>query len=334
MTRLKLALFGTNGHQIHGLVGQLERAGVVGAADVPAATFAEWRKKTPDVFSEARRYESLAEMLDAAKPDLVSICSARRDRQHEDVVQALDAGAHVYAEKPLATSLAGLEAIIAAAQRSGNELRAMTGMRYDPAFREMKELVDAGKLGEVVQVFAQKSYPYHDRRPQDTGVDGGLLMQAGIHAVSLVRFVTGLELEQITAVDTRRGNPRDGDLRIAGVISARMTGGALCTILCNYCNPPGIGFWGNDQLRVFGTGGMAEVMDGGRRSLVCIGKEEPRPLADSRLTGGYEALLRDYVEHLLDGTPMLLSQEDCFEETRVVLRAQQAADAQCVTRDA
>ena len=326
MAELRVALHGTNGHQISGLVATLQRARLVGVAHVPAERFAEWKETMPEAYAGAERYESLAELLERAEPDLVSICSARRDRQHEDVVRALEAGAHVYAEKPLATSLEGLEAIRTAAERSGREVRAMTGMRYAPGFREMQALVEAGTLGDVVQVFAQKSYPYHDRRPQDPGVDGGLIPQASIHAVDFVRFVTGLEFEQVVAMDTRRGNPSDGGLRIAGQFLARLTGGALCTIVCNYCNPPGIGFWGNDQLRVHGTGGMAEVVDCGARSLVAIGEEPPAALANPSLEGGYELLLRDYVAHLLDGSPMLLTQDDCFTDTEVVIRAQQAAD--------
>lgn len=315
MAELKMAFYGTNGHQPTGLALKMPRVSVVAAAGMPQAP------------GEATHYESLAALLADAGADLVSICSPRRDRQHEDIVAALEAGAHVFAEKPLATTMAGLDAIRAAAARTGGQVRSMTGMMYSPAFLEIKSLIDAGKLGHVVQVYAQKSYPYHDRRPQDPGVDGGLLEQTGVHAVSYIRHVTGMEFEEVFATDTRCGNPQEGELRIAGHIVARLTGGALCAILCNYANPKGIGFWGNDQLRVHGTGGMAEVMDAGGRSLVALNEQEPAPLADPTVTGGYEHLLPAYVDHLLDGSPMLLSQEDSFINTEVVIRAQESANS-------
>ena len=325
MSTLKLAFFGTNGHQPTGMVAKAERVKVVGAADMPEETLAGCRKRMPDAYGEARLYGSLTELLDGAGADLISICSARRDEQHEHIVQALEAGVHVYAEKPVATTMAGLGAVRAAAERAGRQVQLMTPMMYSPAFLEIKGLIDDGKLGDVVQVFAHKSYPYHDRRPQDTGVDGGLLVQAGIHAVSVVRHVTGLEFEEVFAMDTGRGNPEDGDLRMGGQMAARLTGGALCTIVCNYCNPKGIGFWGNDQLRVHGTGGMAEVVDAGNRSLVAIGDAEPTTLADPRI-GGYEECFLAYVAYLLDGTPMLLGQDDSFINSQVVVRAQESAD--------
>jgi len=314
MAELRMAIYGTNGHQPTGLALKTPRVRVVAAAGMPQAP------------GEATSYDSLAALLAKADADLVSICSPRRDRQHEDIVAALEAGAHVLAEKPLATTMAGLDAIRAGAVRTGRQVRSMTGMMYSPAFREIKGLIDAGKLGDMVQVYAQKSYPYHDRRPQDPGVDGGLLEQTGVHAVSYIRHVTGLEFEEVFATDTGRGNPQAGGLRIAGHIVARLTGGALCAILCNYANPKGIGFWGNDQLRVHGTKGMAEVMDAGGRSLVALDEHEPVPLADPTVTGGYEQLLPAYVDHLLDGSAMLLSQEDSFVNTEVVIRAQESAD--------
>ena len=325
MDGLKLALFGTNGHQPTGLVGEAGRVRVVGAADVPEATLAQWREQAPDAYAEATLYGSLAELLERSGADLVSLCSARRDEQHAHIAAALDAGLHVYAEKPLATTVAGLAVVRAAAERTGRQVRSMTPMMYSPAFIEIQALVDGGTLGDLVQVFAQKSYPCHARRPQDPGVDGGLLMQAGIHAVSVVRHVTGLEFEEVFAMDTGRGNPAAGGLRMGGQIVARLAGGVLCTIVCNYCNPPGIGFWGNDQLRVHGTGGMAEVVDAGRRSLVALGEAAPRALADPRV-GGYAECFLDYVAHLLDGSPMRLSQDDSFANTHVVLRAQESAD--------
>jgi hypothetical protein len=61
--------------------------------------------------------------------------------------------------------------------------------------------------------------------------------------------------------------------------------------------------------------------------MVVLGKEKPASLANPSVTGGYEFLLLAYVGHLLDGSPMLLSQEASFMNTRVVIRAQESADA-------
>ncbi|MCX7805360.1 MAG: Gfo/Idh/MocA family oxidoreductase [Planctomycetota bacterium] len=325
---LKVAYYGSNGHQISYAVAKTSHVRLTGVSGIPKESFEKLKSEMPDAYRHAKWFETLEAMLAGAGAEMVSICSPRRDGQHEDIVKALDAGAHVYAEKPLAASAEGLDAVRAAAARSGRQVRVMTGMIYAPIYRSMRELVASGRLGTVVQVFAQKSYPYHDRRPKDRGIDGGIILQASIHAVSFVRYVTGLEFEEVFAMDTGTGNPKKGDLQMAAQYIARLSGGALCTIACNYCNPQGIGFWGNDQLRVFGTEGMAESVDGGTRTLLAIGKEKPCPLpCETEKAAIPDPLFQDYVDHLLNGKPMLLSQEDSFANTLIVLKAQQSADS-------
>jgi len=326
MSEIKVAWYGTNGHQISWSVAKAERAKVVGVADCTEEQFAEYQKEMPEAYSAAKLYPSLDELLEKSGAELISICSARRDEQHLHIKQALEAGMHVYAEKPLATTMDGLETIRAAVESSGRQLRSMTGMPYSPIFSAMKEHVDDGRLGTVVQVFAQKSYPYRDSRPQDRGVDGGLIEQASIHAVSFVRYVTGLEFEEIYGLDTGVGNPKEGDLQMGSTYVARMSSGALCTINANYCNPTGFATWGNDQLRVHGTGGMIEAVDGLKRTMVALGDAEPGEIEFESVKGdGADRLFVAFVDHLLDGKEMLVSQDDSFMNTRVVIRAQESA---------
>jgi len=326
MAELKVAFFGENGHQISHAIAKTPRARLVGVAGVDEARFEALRKELPEAYSQALLYGSLGKLLGKSGAELVSICSARRDEQHRHIVAALRGGLHVFAEKPLAVTMRGLDAVAEAAAKYGRVLRVMTGMIYAPAYRKMREVVASGALGAVVQAFAQKSYPYHDQRPQDRGVDGGLIEQAAVHAVSFVRYVTGLEFEELTARESSVGNPvQGGGLQMAAQISARMTGGALCAIVANYCNPKGVGFWGNDQLRVHGTRGFVESVDGNTRSLLALADAKPGPLELPAGKAEGDPLFTDFVSHLLDRTPMLLSQADSIMNTRVVIRAQESA---------
>jgi len=69
---------------------------------------------------------------------------------------ALEAGKHVLVEKPLATTSADCEALIALADARG--LRLMVGhvFVYNPAVRRVKELIDAGELGEIQYIYSQR----------------------------------------------------------------------------------------------------------------------------------------------------------------------------------
>jgi predicted dehydrogenase len=92
----------------------------------------------------------------------------------------------------------------------------MAGTAFEQPYLSMRSIVKAGAIGEVVQVFAQKSYPYHDKRPQDEDVDGGSIMQVGIHAMRFIEYVACKRIKTIQAIETKLGNlDLEGNLHIA-----------------------------------------------------------------------------------------------------------------------
>ena len=320
---VRIGCYGLNGHQIHGHIGDLRRAELTAFGGIPRERWEALCREQPERFAGAAYFEDYDTFLTRADVDLVSLCSPRRDEQAAHAAAALRAGKHVLAEKPMATTRPQWEDLRAAAETSGRHLWTMTSMIYDPAIQGMKEVVRDGRIGDIVQVYAMKSYPYHDRRPQDRGLDGGLIMQAGIHAVSFIAHVAGLGFGEVFAQDTGTGNPGQGALQMAANLACRMDHGALATIVCNYCNPPGFGSWGNDQLRIHGTRGMVELVDGFSRGTLSLGEEPPTSFPDRTPPASYP---QDLVDAILDGAPTLLTQEQAFADTLTVLRAQESAD--------
>ncbi len=324
MQQIRIGCHGVNGHQIFGVASTLKLAVLTALSGVTEAEYEGLKEQHPHLAETLRWYPDLDAMLDDAHIEMISLCSPRRDEQADDIIQSLEAGKHVYAEKPLALTPEDLDRIREAVKRSGKELRAMTGASYSPAFAAMNEIVDSGQIGPVVQVYAQKSYPYHDKRPQDRGVDGGLITQAGIHAISFIRWVTGLEFVRISAFDTMLGNPREGHLQMAAGMSFALNNGGVGVANFNYLNPTTFGWWGDDRLRVYGTKGMVESLEGGTRVRVTTNRREPREVPVAEEKPG--AHLSAFIDLLADGTPMRVSIEDSFIETEVVITAQLSAD--------
>ena len=75
-------------------------------------------------------------MLDAGGLDAVVVCSPAGTHA-EVVLAALDAGVHVFVEKPMCITLADADAIIAARDRAGKVVQVGTMKRYDPAVEAM-----------------------------------------------------------------------------------------------------------------------------------------------------------------------------------------------------
>lgn len=268
--------------------------------------------------AHARPCASLDELLAAPDVDVVSLCSPLRATQANDAIRCLRAGKHVYAEKPCALCEADLDRILRTVAETGLTFHEMGAFVLEQPYQSMRDTVRAGTLGDVVQVLAQKSYPYHERRPQDERIDGGLLLQVGIHAVRLIERVTSHRIDRLAVRETGYGNPGGGDLKMAANFLADLDNGGLAAGLCNYLNPPAFPAWGNDSLRIFGTRGFVESTDGGEKTQMVLNDRDCGPLdASAPSSDPLEVFLRSITEPGATG----MSLEEELHPLRVLLRA-------------
>lgn len=318
-TPVRIALYGTNGHQIQNMLVDHP----IGTC-VATAAFDRARLPEPLLEDESiRHYDTLDEVLADDEVDLVSLCSPRRADQAAQAIRCMEAGKHVYAEKPAALTERDLDAIIATAHNTGKVFHEMwTGSAMAQPYYAMRQVVQAGTLGEVVQVLVQKSYPMHDRRPQDEDVDGGLILQVGVHALRFVEFTAGVQVDRIWAVQTQLGNPGEGDLQVAASMMLGLANGGVGSVICNYLNPPAFPTWGNEMMRIFGTEGFLESTDGGTRTRLVLHGEDRGPL---EITAPGKRYLDLYLAALTGNQLMPLALEDELHPTRMLIRAR--ADA-------
>jgi len=318
--KLRFGLYGTSGHQIQLSLIDHPLAEVVAVADFPDKAAEDLKHQVPHL----RVYETLAQLNEDQEVDAVSLCSSVRHTQWVDTIDCMNAGKHVYAEKPSAPSEEALDKILKTSAHTGKLFHEMAGSIFDQPFYAIRKAVLSGVIGEVVQVFAQKSYPYFDSRPQDEKTDGGLIGQCSIHAVRFVEHATNLQIESLDAVETLTGNPKEqdgGGLRMAATIMGRLSNGGLATVISNYCNPLGFGSWGNETLRIFGTEGIIEAVDGGKRTRLVVGKVDHGELEITDAPIWQDAV----IENFLTGAPMPLTLEEELHPLRIVLRADLAA---------
>ena len=140
----------------------------------------------------------VASELDALlerKPDLVIVASPPRFHA-EQTIRALEAGCSVLCEKPLATTAADAEAMVAAADAAGLLLAVGMVRRYLPATRTIRDLLARGALGELREVrcfeggpfdWPVRSESYFDR--SESG--GGVFLDIGAHAIDLLTWWLG-----------------------------------------------------------------------------------------------------------------------------------------------
>ena len=316
---IRVAIHGANGHQIHNALASHPLARLVAIAEFPREMLPAPLREDPSI----RVHPSLEGILEDAEVDLVSLCSPRRGEQAAHAIKALRAGKHVYAEKPCALNEADLDAIIHAAKEAGRSFHEMAGTAFGQPYLAMRRIVAEGRIGEVVQVIAEKSYPYHDDRPQDEEVDGGLIGQNAIHAVRLVEHAAGVRISSIQATETALGNPvSGGGLQMAASLICNLENGGVASIAANYLNPRGTKIWGDESLRILGTRGMIESTRGGAQTRLVVESEDCGPLSLDEPSIDYFDL---YLKTLSGHGPMPLTMEEELSATRWVIRAKAAA---------
>jgi len=169
--------------------------------------------------------------------DIVSVASP--DMAHrEQCVAALEAGAHVLCEKPLALTIEDCEAIVAAADAAATLFMVGQVCRFAPGFALTKTLIDDGLIGNLFLVESEYAHNYTHAR----GVDDWRLhplrhpfVGGACHAVDLVRWIAG-NAEEVHAYGNHfvmKEWPTDdcvtANLRFAtGVI-----GSVMCSIGCH-----------------------------------------------------------------------------------------------------
>lgn len=270
--RVRIGLYGDNGHQLrtdveaaawHEYGTVVAYAGFAGAP--PSASTPGQRADGATAAGPVHR-ASLDELLADESVDLISLCSPRRADQADDALRCLEAGKHVLAEKPCAMDEASLDRIIAAARRTGRVFHEMAPTVVEEPYATVRRVVAAGRVGRVLQVYGQKSYPWHDRRPTDEAIDGGLLRQAGIYLYRFVEHIAGQRVVETNAYETTLANQGGGsDCRRAASVIMRLEGGGVASGVANYSTPapPGWERWGYETLRVFGEDGFVESINRG-----------------------------------------------------------------------
>lgn len=166
-------------------------ANVVAIADVlpeRARALAAQFDIHPEIYADAH------EMLAREQPDVVSICVP--NMLHEELaVAALEAGAHVLCEKPLAPTVAAAERMFAAARRAGRVLMAAQNFRWSPAAKAIKAAVDRGEIGEVyyAEATALRAFgipTWGDFHRSELSA-GGPLLDIGVHMLDQTLWLMG-----------------------------------------------------------------------------------------------------------------------------------------------
>lgn len=142
------------------------------------------------------------------RPDLDAVCVCTPSEHHARVaLDAIEAGKHVFVEKPIATALEDGLRMAAAARVAGVKLMVGHIERFNPAVGKLAELIDEGRIGRVFRAHATRVGPLPTRI-----MDTGVAIDLATHDLDLMQFVLGRNITSIFAEGNRCLHPTQEDM--------------------------------------------------------------------------------------------------------------------------
>jgi len=262
-----------------------------------ASRDAERARRYARMFGGVAGYGSYAEALADRRAVGAIICTPHAHHL-ADARAAFMAGKHVLLEKPLARTLEEADAIIAAAAAAGRILMIAEQFHFMPAFRRVKAVVDAGRLGALreLHLIARGFGAVRGWRLAAQMAGGGALIDGGIHYVHNLRWWGG-EVRRVMALRPPQ-TVMAMEAEDAISLLAELAGGVL-GLLSNSLGAPGVPRWQWSTL----TGTRGSCFADNRGRFVALRSEGGTRLwLFRRDRRGYEAMLSSFRGAMAQGT--------------------------------
>ena len=320
---------------------RLVRIGILSFAHMHAASYAQSIVTRSDTHlagiadHDPERAERMAQQFgtqafasyDAllAAPDLDAVVIGSENVRHRELCEmAAGAGKHVLCEKPIATTVADGEAMIAACRAAGVQLMTAFPCRFSPVMQRMKAALESGEAGEIVAFRGTN----RGRNPGGWFIDktlsgGGATIDHTVHVTDLMRWITGDEVREVYAEISNHIGHQDFD--DVGFLSMTFARGVFATLDASWSRPKAFPTWGDVTLDVITERGTLS-MDMFAQNLV-LHSDRTGGTAWYNWGGSMDdGLIGAFASAIARDTPVPITGEDGLRALEVALAAYQSAE--------
>ncbi|WP_440896747.1 Gfo/Idh/MocA family protein [Amphibacillus sp. Q70] len=279
----------------------------------------------------AEAFTDYQDLLEQSKPDVVSVCLP--NHLHAPVsIAALEAGAHVLCEKPMATSYEEGQAMITAAKENDRKLMIGHNQRFVASHQKAKELIATGELGKI---YSFKTTFGHGG-PEGWSIDGkeswffrkdeafiGAMGDLGVHKADVVRYVLGEEITEVSAmVET---NAKEGtDVDDNAICLLKSESGIIGTLTASWAYNTNE----DNSTVIYGEKAVLRLEDDPKYSLIANytdGSTVKYELGQiqSNEAGGQTTthVIDHFIESIIEGREPLISGDEGLQSLNIILGA-------------
>ncbi len=267
-------------------------------------------------------YTSYDELIKNEELDAVFICSPSH-LHCEQIEKALEAGLHVFSEKPLGTTVEECKRAEAAIEKYPEKVFMLGFMRrYDPSYVYAKKMIDGGKIGKpfLFRGYSQDPDSAIEGAIAYAGHSGGQFIDMAVHDIDLARWLLGSEPVQTWGIGgcykyDEFGKHKDGD-NVSALM--KFDNDAMAFIFAGRTAPHGY----NVETEIIGTDGILRIANVPQKNLVevldpnGVRKECSQDFLE-RFEQAYVDELQEFVDCILEGKKPEVSVYDGTKVTEV-----------------
>jgi predicted dehydrogenase len=295
MSKIKTALVGC------GKVGHLHAAALRGLPESEFVAVCGRTAEKANAFAEkygVAAFTDVPEMLAKSRAEAICICTPHPEHAGPTVAAA-QAGVHALVEKPLASSLADCDAMLAAARANKTILSTICQRRFYPPCQRIRRAIDDGKIGKpvlgAVTMFGWRDEAYYKSDPWRGSwkhEGGGVLVNQSPHQLDLLIWYLG-EIDEVFGYWANANHPYIG-VEDTAVAVVRFKSGALGNIVVSNSQNPAI----NARVSVHGANGASVGVqtDGGVMFVPGVSGITEAPFNDIWTIRGEEKFLPQWKE--------------------------------------
>jgi len=265
-------------------------------------------------------YEAL---LASAEVEAVVICS--ENVRHRALTEmAAQAGKPVLCEKPLATSVADGQAMIAACKAAGVPLMTAFPCRFSPVLQRLKAVIESGDAGEVLAIRGTN----RGRNPggwftQKAESGGGATMDHTVHVTDLMRWLLRDEVKEVYAEISNGISHQEFD--DVGFLSLSFHKGVFATLDASWSRPKSFPTWGDVTMEVVAERGTLS-MDMFAQNLVLYSDRANTVSWNFWGTNIDDAMVGAFAQSVATGAPVPITGEDGLRAAEVAFAAYRSAE--------
>jgi myo-inositol 2-dehydrogenase/D-chiro-inositol 1-dehydrogenase len=239
---------------------------------------------------------------------------------------AVEAGAHVLCEKPIATTMEDGREMIRVCREAGVQLMIAYPCRYSPAVQSVKAAIERGDLGEIYGLKATNRGQMPGGWFTDLALSGGgAVIDHTVHVLDLVGWFWRSPVKSVFA-EVGHDLLWEENVDDAGLVSFRLNNGIFGTLDCSWSRPRVFPTWGDVTMEIVGSQGWLQfnltAQDTSLYSDVLDGISWVPWGSDINL-----GLIRDFVDTIENDREPAITGEDGLYALEVALAAYRSAEA-------